>query len=99
MAEIIRGTARSVSTPPREARLRGWCAAFYPGVPAEEWIRAEQLVALVAGEADWAEGGEGRPYRALSEVHFEFRGGPPPGHGWSGVATRKTDDPCTYESD
>jgi hypothetical protein len=63
----------------REVRLNKEYAAWYPGLPAEEWIgafTAQYLVGLQLkyGEPKWQAG-----ERILNPEHFTFRGGSPSG--------------------
>jgi hypothetical protein len=75
----------------REARLRAEWAHMYPGLEAEVWVVAAQLVPLVLrhrlqNQATWE-----FTRRILVDEHFEFRGGRERDQSWSGVLTRVED--------
>jgi hypothetical protein len=75
----------------REARLRPEWADRYPGIPADVWHVAAQLVPIVLrhrlqGRSSW-EFAE----RILVDEHFEFRGGRPRDETWGGIPTRVED--------
>lgn len=75
----------------REARLRAEWADQYPGISADLWHVAAQLVPIVLrqrlqGRSSW-EFAE----RILVDEHFEFRGGRPRDETWGGILTRVED--------
>lgn len=75
----------------REARLRPEWAHLYPGLEADVWIVAAQLVPLVLrlrlqGSSTWE-----FTQRILVDEHFDFRGGHDRDRSWSGVLSRVDD--------
>jgi hypothetical protein len=75
----------------REARLRPEWADLYPGIPADVWHVAAELVPQVLrhrlqGERTWE-----FTRRILVDDHFEFRGGWPRDESWTGVLSRVED--------
>lgn len=75
----------------REARLRPEWADLYPGIAADVWHAAAQLVPIVLRYRL-----EGRPTwefaeRILLDEHFEFRGGKPRDATWGGILSRVED--------
>ena len=75
----------------REARLRPEWAHLYPGLEADVWIVAAQLVPLVLrlrlqGQSTWE-----FAQRILVDEHFDFRGGHGRDRNWSGVLSRVDD--------
>jgi hypothetical protein len=75
----------------REARLRPEWAHLYPGLEADVWVVAAQLVPLVLrhrlqGQSTWE-----FTRRILVDDHFEFRGGRNRDSSWSGVLSRVED--------
>ncbi len=75
----------------REARLRPEWADQYPGIDADVWQVAAQLVPIVLrhrmqGRSSW-EFSE----RILLDDHFEFRGGRPRDDTWGGILSRVED--------
>ena len=75
----------------REARLRPEWAALYPGLEADVWMVAAQLVPLVLrhrlqNHPTWE-----FTRRILVAEHSEFRGGHPRDQAWSGVLSRVED--------
>jgi hypothetical protein len=77
--------------PVREARLRPEWAALYPGLEADVWMVAAQLVPLalrhrLQDQPTWE-----FTRRILVDEHFEFRGGRPRDRTWSGVLSRVED--------
>ncbi len=77
--------------PVREARLRPEWAALYPGLEADVWMVAAQLVPLVLrhrlqNHPTWE-----FARRILVDEHFEFRGGRPRDQAGSGVLSRVED--------
>jgi hypothetical protein len=75
----------------REARLRPEWAALYPGLEADVWVVAAELVPLVLrhrlqGEPSWE-----FTRRILMDQHFEFRGGRSRDQHWSGILSRVED--------
>jgi hypothetical protein len=75
----------------REARLRPEWAHLYPGLEADVWRVAAQLVPLVLrfrlqDQSTWE-----FTRRILVDEHFDFRGGYDRDRNWSGVLTRVED--------
>ena len=74
----------------REARLRPGFAQLYPALPADTWMGAAELGALLLR---WIVGGGSAPLgsRLLSDEHFEFRGGDLPRGSIGSPRTRHND--------
>ncbi|HKG34690.1 MAG TPA: hypothetical protein VKB22_13185, partial [Gemmatimonadales bacterium] len=75
----------------REARLRSEWAHLYPGLEANEWVIAAQLVPLVLRHRLHEQPTWEFTRRILVDHHFEFRGGHKRDNSWSGVLTRVED--------
>ena len=75
----------------REARLRAEWAALYPGLEPGVWTAAAQLVPLVLRHRLQYQSTWEFTRRILIDEHFEFRGGRPRDHSWSGVLSRVED--------
>jgi hypothetical protein len=74
----------------REARLRPGFAEMYPALPADTWMGAAELGALLLR---WVVGGGAAPLgsRLLTDEHFEFRGGELPRGSVGSPRTRRND--------
>ena len=72
----------------REARLRPAWAHLYPGLEADVWLTAAQLVPLVLRHRLQAQPTWEFTQRILRDDHFDFRGGRPRDESWTGVLTR-----------
>jgi hypothetical protein len=75
----------------REARLRAEWARLYPGLEAEVWMVAADLVPLVLRHRLHDQPTWEFTQRIIVDEHFEFRGGRPRDSSWSGVLTRVED--------
>lgn len=75
----------------REARLRPEWTSLYPGLEADVWMVAAQLVPLVLRHRLQDESTWEFTRRILVDDHFEFRGGHPRDSSWSGVLSRVED--------
>jgi hypothetical protein len=75
----------------REARLRPEWAHLYPGLEANVWVIAAQLVPLVLRHRLHEQPTWEFTRRILVDQHFEFRGGHKRDNSWSGVLTRVED--------
>ena len=75
----------------REARLRPEWAHLYPGLEANVWVVAAQLVPLVLRHRLHEQPTWEFTRRILVDDHFEFRGGHQRDNSWSGVLTRVED--------
>lgn len=81
----------AVSMAVREARLRPEWAHLYPGLEANVWAVAAQLVPLVLRHRLHEQPTWEFTRRILVDDHFEFRGGHQRDNSWSGVLTRVED--------
>ncbi len=81
----------AVSMAVREARLRPEWAHLYPGLEANVWVVAAQLVPLVLRHRLHEQPTWEFTRRILVDDHFEFRGGHQRDNSWSGVLTRVED--------
>jgi hypothetical protein len=75
----------------REARLLPQWAQLYPGLEPGEWFVAAQLVPLVLRNRLQVQPTWEFTRRILVDEHFEFRGGRPRDHNWSGILSRVED--------
>lgn len=75
----------------REARLRAEWAALYPGLAAEVWMVASQLVPLVLRHRLQDQPTWEFTRRILVDEHFEFRGGRARDNSWSEILSRVED--------
>jgi hypothetical protein len=75
----------------REARLRAEWAGLYPGLPADEWMVASELVPLVLRHRLQDQPNWEFARRILLDEHFEFRGGRPRDGSWTGILSRVDD--------
>lgn len=75
----------------REARLRPEWSSLYPGLEADVWVPAAQLVPLVLRHRLQDQPTWEFARRILVEEHFEFRGSRPRDDAWSGILTRVED--------
>jgi len=75
----------------REARLRPQWAHLYPGLEADVWVVAAQLVPLVLRHRLHDQPTWEFTRRILVDEHFEFRGGRKRDDSWTGVLTRVED--------
>jgi hypothetical protein len=75
--------------PLREGRLRPEFAALYPDLTPGIWVPACTLTDFVLERGLYQRlTGSPAKHRALSEGHFEFRGGPSRGATWAGPDDR-----------
>jgi hypothetical protein len=58
----------------REALLRPEWRRLYPGLQTGIWLPAGDVAAYVRGHLEVLEGERAQNHRALSALHFEFRG-------------------------
>jgi len=75
----------------REARLRPEWVHLYPGLEANGWVVAAQLVPLVLRHRLHQQHTWEFTRRILVDDHFEFRGGHKRDNSWSGVLSRVDD--------
>jgi hypothetical protein len=75
----------------REARLRPEWAHLYPGLEADVWVVAAQLVPLVLRHRLHDQTAWEFTRRILVDEHFEFRGGRERDRSWAGVLSRVED--------
>jgi hypothetical protein len=75
----------------REARLKPEWAHLYPGLEADAWVAAAQLVPLVLRHRLQDQPTWEFAQRILRDDHFDFRGGRPRDDSWTGVLTRVED--------
>ena len=83
--------SEAISMAVREARLRPEWAHLYPGLEADVWMIAAQLVPLVLRHRLQDQPSWEFTRRILVDEHFEFRGGRKRDNSWSGVLTRVED--------
>jgi hypothetical protein len=91
LAGLERAQRRDVRMAVREARLRPEWAHLYPGLEAEVWMVAAQLVPLVLRHRLQDQPTWEFTHRILVDDHFDFRGGRDRDGSWSGVLTRVED--------
>jgi hypothetical protein len=91
LPELERAQRRDVRMAVREARLRPEWAHLYPGLEAEVWMVAAQLVPLVLRHRLQDQPTWEFTHRILLDEHFDFRGGRDRDGSWSGVLTRVED--------
>jgi hypothetical protein len=75
----------------REARLRPEWSHLYPGLEADVWVVAAQLVPLVLRHRLQDQAAWEFTRRILVDQHFEFRGGRERDRSWAGVLSRVED--------
>ena len=75
----------------REARLRPEWADLYPGITADVWYAAAELVPAVLRQRLQERSTWEFAERILIDGHFEFRGGRARDPAWTGALSRVED--------